>query len=150
MARIDHRNLACDPPAKNLVGRQYAPRSGAPGQRGKVAPGAHRLLGAALVVVRHALWIVLFTLPAIVLWWHVWTGHPSSTLTCPCGDPAQEVWFMAWPAWAVAHAANVFFSGAVNVPHGANLLSNTSGTLVGVVLSPVTWLWGPVVSTNVA
>jgi hypothetical protein len=89
-------------------------------------------------------------LPAVVLWWHVWTGHPSSTLTCPCGDPAQEVWFMAWPAWAISHLANVFFSGAVNVPHGANLLSNTSGTLVSVVLSPVTWLWGPVTSTNVA
>ena len=103
-----------------------------------------------LVVGRHVLWIALFTLPSIVLWWHVWTGHPSSTLTCPCGDPAQEVWFMAWPAWAVAHGANPFFSTAVNVPHGANLLSNTAGTLVGLVLSPVTWLWGPVASTNVA
>jgi hypothetical protein len=103
-----------------------------------------------LVIGRHLLWIALFTVPAVVLWWHVWTGHPSSTLTCPCGDPAQEVWFMAWPAWALAHAANPFFSGAVNVPHGANLLSNTSGTLVGTVLSPVTWLWGPVAATNVA
>jgi hypothetical protein len=101
-------------------------------------------------VCRHVLWIGLFSVPAVVLWWHVWTGHPSSTLTCPCGDPAQEVWFMAWPAWAVAHGANLFFSGAVNAPFGANLLSNTSGTLVGVVLSPVTWLWGPVASTNVA
>ena len=109
--------------------------------------GAPRVL---LVVGRHGLWIALFTLPAIVLWWHVWTGHPSSTLTCPCGDPAQEVWFMAWPAWAIAHAGNPFFSGAVNVPHGANLMSNTAGTLVGVVLSPVTWLWGPVAAPNVA
>ncbi len=57
---------------------------------------------------------------------------------------------MAWPAWAIAHGANVFFAGVVNTPHGANLLSNTSGTLVGVVLSPVTWLWGPVTSTKVA
>jgi hypothetical protein len=101
-------------------------------------------------VCRQALWIALFAVPGIVLWWHVWTGHPSSTLTCACGDPAQEVWFMAWPAWAIAHGANVFFSGAINVPHGANLLSNTSGTLVGVVLSPVTWLWGPVTATNAA
>ena len=38
----------------------------------------------------------------------------------------------------------------VNVPHGANLLSNTSGPLVGVVLAPVTWLFGPVTATNVA
>jgi hypothetical protein len=109
--------------------------------------GATRVL---LVIGRHVLWIALFTVPAIVLWWHVWTGHPSSTLTCPCGDPAQEVWFMAWPAWAIAHAGNLLFSGAVNVPHGANLLSNTAGTLVGTVLSPVTWLWGPVAATNVA
>jgi hypothetical protein len=104
----------------------------------------------AIRVGRHLLAIALFAVPAVVLWWHVWTGHPSSTITCPCGDPAQEVWFIAWPAWAIAHGANVFFSGAVNVPHGANLLSNTSGTLVGMVLSPVTWLWGPVTATNVA
>ena len=57
---------------------------------------------------------------------------------------------MAWPAWAIAHLHSLFFSGAVNVPHGANLLSNTSGTLVGVVLAPVTWLFGPVTATNVA
>jgi hypothetical protein len=71
-------------------------------------------------------------------------------LTCGCGDPAQEVWFMAWPAWAIAHLHSPVFSGAVNVPHGANLLSNTAGTLVGIVLAPVTWLFGPVAATNVA
>ena len=101
-------------------------------------------------VAFHLLALACFTVPAVLLWWHVWSGHPSSVLTCGCGDPAQEVWFMAWPAWAIAHAHNVFFSGAVNVPHGANLLSNTSGTLVAVVLAPVTWLFGPVTATNVA
>jgi hypothetical protein len=103
-----------------------------------------------LQVVRHAGWILLFSVPAVILWWHVWSGHPSSTLTCACGDPAQEVWFIAWPAWALSHFSNLFVSNRVNVPFGANLLSNTSGTLVGVMLSPVTWLWGPVVATNVA
>jgi hypothetical protein len=113
-------------------------------------PGPPRLLWVSRRIGRHALYIALFALPSIVMWWHVWTGHPSSTLTCACGDPAQEVWFMAWPAWALTHFANVFFSGVVNMPHGANLLSNTSGTLVGIVMSPVTWLWGPVTATNVA
>jgi hypothetical protein len=98
----------------------------------------------------HLVALACFTVPAIVLWWHVWSGHPSSLLTCGCGDPAQEVWFMAWPAWAISHLHNVFFSSVVNVPHGANLLSNTSGPLVGVVLAPVTWLFGPVAATNVA
>ena len=119
-----------------------------------VVPRPHVVVGRSLTALRGALrhlaWIVAFTLPALVLWWHVWTGHPTSTLTCACGDPAQEVWFIAWPAWALWHAANPFFSGAVNVPNGANLLSNTSGTLVGVVLSPITRIWGPVAATNVA
>jgi hypothetical protein len=98
---------------------------------------------------RHLGLIALFAVPSVVLWWHVWSGHPASTLTCDCGDPAQQVWFTAWPAYAIAHLHDLFFSGAVNVPDGANLLSNTSGTLVGVVLAPVTWAAGPVVATNV-
>jgi hypothetical protein len=110
--------------------------------------------GGVLRVLRtvgfHLVAFACFTVPAIVLWWHVWSGHPSSALTCGCGDPAQEVWFMAWPAWAITHLHNVFFASVVNVPHGANLLSNTSGPLVGVVLAPVTWLFGPVTATNVA
>ena len=118
-------------------------------------PGAaRRALGRTAKALRtvgfHLVALACFTVPAVVLWWHVWSGHPSSALTCGCGDPAQEVWFMAWPAWAITHLHSVVFSGAVNVPHGANLLSNTSGPLVGVVLAPVTWLFGPVTATNVA
>ncbi len=135
-----------------------------PGHHGEAEPwpGAEDLPRAALPaghdpgpqVLRtigfHVVALACFTVPAVLLWWHVWSGHPSAVLTCGCGDPAQEVWFMAWPAWAIAHLHSPVFSGAVNVPDGANLLSNTSGTLVGVVLAPVTWLFGPVAATNVA
>ncbi len=113
-------------------------------------PGRSRLARATRAAGFHLGLLALFAVPAVLLWWHVWSGHPANTLTCACGDPAQEVWFVAWPAWAIAHLHNPFFSSVVNVPYGANLLSNTSGTLVGVVLAPVTWLFGPVVSTNVA
>ncbi len=105
---------------------------------------------ALKAVAFHAGAIVLFAVPAVVLWWHVWTTHPSATLTCPCGDPAQQVWFTAWPAYALAHGHNLVFSHWVNVPYGANLLSNTSGTLVSAVLAPITWAWGPITATNVA
>jgi dolichyl-phosphate beta-glucosyltransferase len=108
------------------------------------------LVRAAKAVGFHLGAIILFAVPAVLLWWHVWSGHPANMLTCACGDPAQEVWFVAWPAWAIAHLHNPFFSSLVNVPSGANLLSNTSGTLVGVVLAPVTWLFGPIAATNVA
>jgi hypothetical protein len=128
-----------------------AVRVAAPGQAepGRSLRGLRGLRGLRAACF-HVGALACFTAPAVVLWWHVWSGHPSSALTCGCGDPAQEVWFMAWPAWAVTHLHSVFFSGAVNVPHGANLLSNTSGPLVGVVLAPVTWLFGPVTATNVA
>jgi hypothetical protein len=105
---------------------------------------------AVRALLRHVLFIALFAVPAVVLWWHVWSGHPSSTLTCGCGDPGQQVWFTAWPAYAIGHLHSLVFSGAVNVPDGANLLSNTSGTLVGVLLAPVTWTAGPIAATNVA
>jgi dolichyl-phosphate beta-glucosyltransferase len=114
------------------------------------ASGRSGVARATRAVGFHLGVLVLFTVPAVILWWHVWSGHPANTLTCACGDPAQEVWFIAWPAWAIAHLHNPFFSSVVNVPYGANLLSNTSGTLVGVVLAPVTWLFGPVAATNVA
>ena len=127
-------------------------QTGAPadGSRLTLYAGPSRARQVARTVGFHLLALACFTVPAVLLWWHVWSGHPSSVLTCGCGDPAQEVWFMAWPAWAITHLHSVFFSFAVNVPHGANLLSNTSGPLVGVILAPVTWLFGPVSSTNVA
>jgi hypothetical protein len=125
-----HRSAPGQPPFPSL-------------RRGRVGRGL-RTVGF------HVVALACFTLPAVLLWWHVWSGHPTAALTCGCGDPAQEVWFMAWPAWAISHLHNLFFSAAVNVPDGANLLSNTAGTLVGVAAAPVTWLFGPVAATNVA
>jgi hypothetical protein len=142
-----HDTLPAGPTSR---GDAEQPPGAAPVDAPIAAPGSGRAWRGLRVVGFHLVALVCFTVPAVVLWWHVWSGHPSSALTCGCGDPAQEVWFMAWPAWAIAHLHSVVFSGAVNVPHGANLLSNTSGTLVGVVAAPVTWLFGPVLATNVA
>jgi len=133
-----------------IPGQTEQPGAVAEGEPSGRHAGAGRAQRGLRTVGFHVVALACFTVPAIVLWWHVWSGHPSSALTCGCGDPAQEVWFMAWPAWAITHLHSVVFSGAVNVPHGANLLSNTSGPLVGVVLAPVTWLFGPVTATNVA
>lgn len=84
------------------------------------------------------------------MWWQVWSGHPTSTMVCPCGDPASFVWFIAWPAYAISHGHSLFFTAAVHVPSGMNLLDNTSVLALGVVLAPVTWIFGPVASLNVA
>ena len=87
---------------------------------------------------------------AVVLWWGAW-GHGASTHTlCGCGDPALFLWFFQWPATAVAHALNPFYSTALFHPGGINLLAQTSVLGLSVPLIPVTWIFGPVASLNVA
>jgi hypothetical protein len=94
--------------------------------------------------------IALFTVPSIALWWRAWAGGPASTIRCGCLDPGQQVWFIAWPAYALSHGLNPFFTDWLWPPHGVNLLANASAPLTGLVLSPITWLFGPFVATTVA
>ena len=86
----------------------------------------------------------------MVLWWHVWSSGPTTTVVCPCLDSGQEIWFISWPAYAIRHAILPFFSLALWSPNGVNLLNNTSAPITGIMLSPVTWIFGPVLSTNLA
>jgi hypothetical protein len=60
------------------------------------------------------------------------------------------LWFLEWPAYALAHGHNPFFSTALFHPTGIDLLSNTSVLAVGIPLAPVTWLFGPIATMNVA
>ena len=94
---------------------------------------------------------VVYLALAVVLWWHVWAGgHPASTTLCNCGDPSSFVWFLEWPAYALTHGHSLFLENRDQVPVGLNMLDNTSVLAIGVVLAPVTWLFGPVASLNVA
>jgi len=94
--------------------------------------------------------ISAFALPGVALWWHAWDGHLASVLTCACGDAGQTVWFVEWPAYALAHGIDPFFSGALQAPDGVNLLANASAVPIGLALAPVTLTAGPIVSTNLA
>ena len=84
------------------------------------------------------------------MWWHVWSNHPTSTILCGCGDTSQFVWFLQWPAYALSHGLNPFYSTAAAYPHGVNLLSVTSVLAVGIPFAPITWIFGPVATLNVA
>ncbi len=64
------------------------------------------------------------------------------------GDTADQIWFLAWVQHALAHGFNPFFSAWQNYPAGFNLLSDTSMVALGTLLSPITALFGPVVSWN--
>ncbi|HEX3460084.1 MAG TPA: hypothetical protein VHT49_04210, partial [Acidimicrobiales bacterium] len=87
---------------------------------------------------------------SVIVWWNVWSGHPTSTTTCGCGDSSLFTWFLAWPAHAIAHGLNPLYSTDLFHPTGVNLLANTSELAYGVVLAPVTWIFGPIATLNVA
>ncbi len=93
---------------------------------------------------------VAYLVLAVCLWWNVWSSHPTSVTTCGCGDASQYTWYLAWPAYALSHGLSLFHSTAMGFPQGVNLLSNTSDLAAGVVLAPVTWVFGPVATLNVA
>lgn len=78
-----------------------------------------------------------------------WHGARSTSI-CGCGDPAGFIWLFAWPAHAIAHLQNPFYSTALMYPDGWNLLSQTSVMGLTLPLVPVTWLLGPVFSFNLA
>ncbi len=125
------------------------PDDGAPTRR-RPRHRSPRRFSALRRVGAHLGAIAVFTIPAVALWWKAWSGGPSSTIRCSCLDPGQQVWFVAWPAYALLHGHSLFSTTWLWPSHGVNLLSNASSPLVGVVLAPVTWAFGPFVATTVA
>jgi dolichyl-phosphate beta-glucosyltransferase len=84
------------------------------------------------------------------LWGRLWVTSPTTKGVCGCGDPSLFEWFLAWPEHAIATGHSLVFSRDLFAPHGVNLLSNTSVLALGVPLAPFTWLWGPVLTENLA
>jgi len=90
----------------------------------------------------------LYLAGAVVVFWHVWSGHPTvDTQAGP--DTALNTWFLAWDAHALVHGLNPFFSTAANAPYGISVLSNTSEILLGMLATPVTLAFGPIATFNV-
>ncbi len=126
-----------------------------PGSPSPHGPGGWRRRLAAVdrrLLALHGGVIALFTVLAVLMWWRVWiTGDPTSSITCQCGDVSEALGFLAWPPWALLHGHNPFYRAAIYAGQGgANMLTNASWLSGGVVLSPVTVLFGPIVSFNVA
>ncbi len=65
------------------------------------------------------------------------------------GDPARDSWFLGWTPFALSHGLTPFHTNFVDFPRGANLASNTSIPLLGILAWPVTSTLGPVAAYNV-
>ena len=117
-----------------------------PRESDPAAPGAVAGWGGRSLVLAGLGYLAL----TLVVWWHVWSTHPTSVATCGCGDSSLFQWFLAWPAHALAHGLDPLYSTALLHPTGVNLLANTAEIGLGVLLAPVTWLLGPIATFNVA
>ena len=106
-------------------------------------PTAHR---GRVGFLAGAVYLIL----SLIIWSHIWTSDPTTTFTCGCGDGSLVTWFLEWPAYAISHGLNPLYSRAMFHPTGVNLLSNAGTVAIGVLLAPITWLFGPTATLNVA
>lgn len=108
--------------------------------RPDVRSGGRRLSVRAGLVVGG-----LYLLAGLVPYWHL---LPHLATHQPPGDEALFDWFVAWTPYALGHASNPFFTHVANYPFGVNLLDNGTTMALGLLMAPVTILFGPVASVN--
>src|SRR6516165_10419135 len=77
------------------------------------------------------------------------TGNLSRRCIYNSPEPIAYIWFLNWWPWAITHGLNPFVSYYVWYPHGFNMTWATSVPLAALLMWPLTWLYGAVVSYNV-
>jgi hypothetical protein len=76
-------------------------------------------------------------------------GHPGLPQVSPGQvDPNFYVWSLRWWPYAISHGLNPLYSRQIGAPAGFNLAWTTTTPALAIVLSPVTALFGPIISLN--
>ncbi|MFE0590831.1 hypothetical protein [Micromonospora echinospora] len=89
-------------------------------------------LVAALVYLAGALWVTA----------RGWRDHDGRLLGSRPNDQGFNEWMLAHAAHAYSNLENPFFTTLQNAPEGINLMTNVGMQLPGLVLTPVTLLFG--------
>ncbi|MFU8873786.1 hypothetical protein [Micromonospora sp. SL4-19] len=71
-----------------------------------------------------------------------WVDADGRLLGSRPNDQGFNEWMLAYAAHAVTHLENPFFTTLQNAPDGVNLMTNVGMQLPGLVLTPVTVLFG--------
>ena len=101
---------------------------------------AVRALGAFLAYASLSVWI----------WGRPVLAHLGSRYVTQGGpDPSFFQWALGWAPWAVAHGHNLLFSDRVFAPQGVDLTWVTISPGPALVMTPITWAFGTLVSLNV-
>ncbi|HEX6500551.1 MAG TPA: DUF2079 domain-containing protein [Micromonosporaceae bacterium] len=85
---------------------------------------------------------VVFAVVALGLTSGLWLDPGHRVLAHNQGDQALFEWLLSYAAYALTHAVDPLWTTLLNSPDGVNLAVNTSDTVTGVVLAPVTLTLG--------
>jgi hypothetical protein len=114
----------------------------------KVAPtGARKFAVARSDLLATCLVVATYLVLAVLANWNAWTTGATRALQSS-QDPKLNAWLVAWTPFAVSHGVNPLFSHWVNLPYGANYSANVAIPFLGIIVSPITALWGPVAAVN--
>jgi hypothetical protein len=130
----------------------FAPRHAAPADGTSVAvPESPAAVPRVPRRDRFARFVPLcYLLAAAALCWRLWADPASRIVAGNPHDADVFAWFMRYAATAVRHGRlPALITTGMNAPVGVNLMWNTPVLLLGVVLAPVTLLFGPQVSLTV-
>jgi hypothetical protein len=90
---------------------------------------------------------VYYLLAALAVTLLLWRDPASRTVAGNPNDADQIAWFFRYDATAIAHwHLPALVTTAMNAPQGVNVMWNTFMLLPGILLAPVTLLFGPQVS----
>lgn len=122
----------------------------APSSSGHRPP--HKSSGGGLA--RHDGVVAILVYVAVSLFWYRnVTTHMDANCACGLGldpgDGADFVWWFEWFVHALGHGLPLLHPTAIWSPTGINLAGTTASLLLAAVVSPITLLWGPIVSLNV-
>ena len=92
----------------------------------------------------YAVVLACYLLAAVAVTWRLWADPAAHTVAGNPHDADLFAWFLRYDATAVAHGRlPALVTAAMNAPQGINVMWNTSLLLPGVLLTPVTLLFGP-------
>ncbi|MGC4875794.1 hypothetical protein ACLQ26_05895 [Micromonospora sp. DT43] len=107
------------------------------GQADEGNPPAGRRFGRV-----DALIAAVFLLGALWVTGRGWRDFDGRLLGTRPNDQGFNEWMLAYAAHAVSHLENPFFTTLQNAPDGVNLMTNVGMQLPGLLLAPVTLLFG--------
>ncbi len=108
------------------------------------------LTTAAKVRITNPTGLALYLVISIVLFGAPALANPTTAHVGFLTDPAVMMWCMEWWPHAILHGVNPFITKAIWAPAGYNLTWATSIPAIAIVFAPLTAVFGPVVSYNLA